>query len=148
MTKDGLRCVGGADVETPLDGGADDGGGGGGETSGETSGSLRLPLVWANEATGRLALMPHTRCVEPPGDTADESANQETVVLGTKEARSHLHGLMRRSLGGRRATAACGTTARCGTARRAACATTSGASCISSLSTAPASNGRAERTGC
>ena len=53
MTKDGLRCVGGADVETPLDGGADDGGGGGGETSGETSGSLRLPLVWANEATGR-----------------------------------------------------------------------------------------------
>ena len=98
MTKDGLRCVGGADVETPLDDGSDGDGGGGGETRG----SLRLPLVWANKATGRLALMPHTRCVEAleiaPGDADDEGANQHTVVLGTEEARHHLHGLMRRAV--------------------------------------------------
>jgi len=108
MTKDGLRCVGGADVETPLDddgGGGDDGDGGGG--GGETRGSLRLPLVWASRATGRLALMPHTRCVEAleiaPGDADDEGASQQTVVLGTEEARHYLHGLMRRAwLGGGR----------------------------------------------
>ena len=102
MTKDGLRCVGGADVETPLDddGGDDDGDGGGG--GGETRGSLRLPLVWASRATGRLALMPHTRCVEAleiaPGDADDEGASQQTVVLGTEEARHYLHGLMRRAV--------------------------------------------------
>jgi hypothetical protein len=64
MTRDGLRCTGGEEAETPL-------------RASERGGAVRLPLVWTHPRTGRRALMPHTRCLEALEVYADE------VLAGT-----------------------------------------------------------------
>ena len=83
MTKDGLRCVGGPEVESHIE-------------ESERDGALRLPLVWRHPLTGRPALMPHTRCLESIEIASADGV--APIVLDTDEARSHLHKLMRRAV--------------------------------------------------
>ena len=84
MTRDGLRCVGGPELENAIDGSDDDG-------------HLRLPLVWADPSSGRRALMPHTRCCESL-EVAPAEGDAPPTIMGTEAARSYLHTLMRRAV--------------------------------------------------
>ena len=56
---------------------------------------MTFPLVWLT-ASGRPALMPHTRCLQRL-EVGSAAASEAVAVVERDRAREYLHGLMRRA---------------------------------------------------